>query len=370
MYRLAGSIWEFRDSSACKRGSALLCQAIDELVKYKVRHIVLTTQSHYALVHLGNDFQLRMSSVYEIHTSTTGRQAADMAHLVLFYAHAALSEPLDCPINPVTTYRVEVPSFPPWIFKPYKGKICVGNTVRSVTFSAGKPSSARWMSPFIPLKVEGYAEDTRHDGDIRIIFVKLIFAIFQRSAVAKAAYGLSASARIAHEFDVYNVLRRLQGFSIPTLFGLYRSDEEGSSAVLITSDEGTALHSFDDLGLQDRRTLVQHLIRIHQAGVEHHDVEPRNVVLSRTRGPTIVDFDGASLNHRCEGRGCDELREVARRLGIDLEGELGTRSKATSVAIVWVILWTAMVLMLTVVLISLSVSFRRYGLDLSPVNPF
>ncbi|KAJ6487160.1 hypothetical protein C8R47DRAFT_979401 [Mycena vitilis] len=243
------------------------------------------------------------------------------------------------------------------------------------------------MSPFIPLKVEGYAEDTRHDGHIRIIFVKLIFAIFQRSAVAKAAYGLSASARIAHEFDVYNVLRRLQGFSIPTLFGLYRSDEEGSSAVLITSDEGTALHSFDDLGLQDRRTLVQHLIRIHQAGVEHHDVEPRNVVLSRTRGPTIVDFDGASLNHRCEGRGCDELREVARRLGIDLgrsmvavediisscsylEGELGTRSKATSVAIVWVILWTAMVLILTVVLISLSVSFRRYGLDLSPVNPF
>ncbi|KAJ7023799.1 hypothetical protein C8F04DRAFT_1271042 [Mycena alexandri] len=371
MYGLAGSTWAFKqDSSACKRGAALLCQAIDELAKYQVRHIVLTTETHYALVHLDDDSQLCMSDVYEIRPSDPSRQPGDMAHLVLFYAHAALSEPLECSRNPVTTYRVEVPSFPPWIFRPYKGKICVGNTVRSLTLSAGKLSSARWIPPFIPLKVEGYAEDTRHEGDIRIIFVKLIFTIFQRSAVAKAAYGLSASARIVHELDVYNVLRRLQGFSIPTLFGLYRSDEEGSSAVLITSHEGTALHSFDDLGLEDRRSLMQHLVRIHQAGVEHHDVEPRNVVLSKTRGPIIVDFDGASLNHRCEGQGCGELREVAGRLGINLEGELRTRSKATSVAIVRILLWTAMVLMFTLVLIRLSGSFRRYELDLPPINPF
>ncbi|KAJ7835264.1 hypothetical protein B0H14DRAFT_3707130 [Mycena olivaceomarginata] len=135
-------------------------------------------------------------------------------------------------------------------------------------------SSRWWISPFIPLKVEGYAEESRHEGDIRITFIKLIFMIFQRSAVAKAAYGISASARIIHEFDVYNALRALQGRSIPTLFGLYRSEENGSGLVLVTSCEGRALPSFDDLGLQDRHTLLSRLIRIHQAGVEHPRCRP------------------------------------------------------------------------------------------------
>jgi tRNA A-37 threonylcarbamoyl transferase component Bud32 len=67
-----------------------------------------------------------------------------------------------------------------------------------------------------------------------------------------------------------------------------------------------------------RRTLLSHLIRIHQAGIEHLDVEPRNVVLSKSKGPVVVDVDGASLDHSCEGLSCGELREVARRLGINL----------------------------------------------------
>lgn len=67
-----------------------------------------------------------------------------------------------------------------------------------------------------------------------------------------------------------------------------------------------------------RHTLLSRLVRIHQAGVEHLDVEPRNVVLSKSRGPVVVNFDGASLDHCCGGLSCRELREVARRLGIDL----------------------------------------------------
>ncbi|KAJ6573207.1 hypothetical protein DFH09DRAFT_890845, partial [Mycena vulgaris] len=137
-----------------------------------------------------------------------------------------------------------------------------------------------------------------------------------RSAVAKAAYGLSAFARIIHEFDVYNALRALQGRSIPTLFGLHYSEEDSSGLVLVTSYEGRALPSFYDLRLQDRHTLLSCLIRIHQAGVEQLDFEPRNVVLSKSRGPVIVDFDGTSLDHCCGGLSCGELREVARRLGI------------------------------------------------------
>jgi hypothetical protein len=268
MYSLAESSWVFRENGKqCFRGNALLCQvrapllgmhhpycafqAIDELAIHEVRHIVLTTETHYALVYLGDDCQLYMSSVYQIRQSPT--QAADMARLVLFYAHAMLSEPLTLPpTKSVLIRRVEVPSFPPSIFKPYKGKIFLGKGIRSVKYSPMQRPSRWWISPFIPLKVEGYAEESRHEGDIRITFIKLIFMIFQRSAVAKAAYGLSASARIIHEFDVYNALRALQGRSIPTLFGLYRSEENGSGLVLVTSYEGRALPSFDDLRLQDR----------------------------------------------------------------------------------------------------------------------
>lgn len=63
---------------------------------------------------------------------------------------------------------------------------------------------------------------------------------------------------------------------------------------------------------------MSHLIRIHNAGVQHNDLEPRNVVVSQSLGPIIIDFDSASLDHRCEGPSCRELRELAGRLGIDL----------------------------------------------------
>ncbi|KAJ7241092.1 hypothetical protein C8J57DRAFT_1527134 [Mycena rebaudengoi] len=296
MYRLAGSSWSFRkNGDQCPRGKALLCQAIDELAIHEVKHIVLTTETHYALVYLGDDYQLHMSQVHNIRESPT--QAEDMARLVLFTL-------IPC--------RVEVPSFPTSVFKPYKGKIHLGHGVRSV---------------------EGYAEESRHEGDIRITFIKLIFTIFQRrhGAVAKASYGFPASHRVLHEFHAYNALHSLQGYSIPTLYGLYHSKYDGSSLVLITSYEGKALHSFALKTVCLPRTLLSHLIRIHQAGIEHLDVELRNVVLSKSKGPVVVDVDGASLDHSCEGLSCGELREVARRLGINLAAELSTTSKTTSV---------------------------------------
>lgn len=127
MYSLAESSWVFRENSKqCFQGNALLCQvraplsgmshiycafqAIDELVIHEVRHIVLTTETHYALVYLGDDCQLYMSSVYQIRQSPT--QADDMARLVLFYAHAMLSEPFTLsPTKSVLIRRVEGPLY-------------------------------------------------------------------------------------------------------------------------------------------------------------------------------------------------------------------------------------------------------------------
>ncbi|KAF7334853.1 hypothetical protein MSAN_02361600 [Mycena sanguinolenta] len=90
--------------------------------------------------------------------------------------------------------------------------------------------------------------------------------------------------------------------------------KSGSDHRLRLGYEGKTLHSFDELSIEDRRTLLSHLIRIHQAGTEHLDVEPRDVVLSKSKGPVVVSHD-----HCCEGLFCGELRNlVARRLGINL----------------------------------------------------
>ncbi|KAK6985124.1 hypothetical protein R3P38DRAFT_3230784 [Favolaschia claudopus] len=57
-------------------------------------------------------------------------------------------------------------------------------------------------------------------------------------------------------------------------------------------------------------------------GVQHNDVEPRNVLLSPSKGPVIIDFDNTSLDHHCTGQYCDELSKLAYCLGLNLDAEL------------------------------------------------
>jgi hypothetical protein len=268
MYSLAKSAWDFRHGGECSRGQLLLfqvrrllrrvhhrdcpLQAIDELAKYRVTHIVLSTETHYALVHLSGDQKLCMSHVYSICDSKT--QAKDMAELVLFYAHATLAEgtPWPSPLLSVPTFRVTVPPvfFSPRIFKPHQGIIRVGNLVRSVKLSTLRHPSGNFLRS-VSLWVEGYFEQSRHDGEILITFIRLTFFLFQASAVAKAAYGRFACDRLGREFDAYDALRSLQGVAIPILFGLYSNQNDGSS-VLIMSHGGTPLQDFDVLSAADR----------------------------------------------------------------------------------------------------------------------
>lgn len=67
----------------------------------------------------------------------------------------------------------------------------------------------------------------------------------------------------------------------------------------------------------DRKILLSHLIRIHRAGVKHNGFEPRNVVMSESGEPKIIDFDNSS-HSICTGLKCIELVEVARWLNLDL----------------------------------------------------
>lgn len=58
-------------------------------------------------------------------------------------------------------------------------------------------------------------------------------------------------------------------------------------------------------------------MHLHQSGVLHNDIEPRNVTLSETSGPLVIDFDEASFNHVCLGASCKELRRLAEALQLD-----------------------------------------------------
>ncbi|KAJ7843552.1 hypothetical protein B0H14DRAFT_2312244, partial [Mycena olivaceomarginata] len=96
------------------------------------------------------------------------------------------------------------------------------------------------------------------------------------------------------EFAVYEFLRALQGVVIPSLFGMYRNLDDGSS-ILVTSYAGEALRDFNTLCPKDRyvQTLLMRVVQLHEAGVLHNDLEPRNVVISKRSGPRIIDFDNA-----------------------------------------------------------------------------
>jgi serine/threonine protein kinase len=59
---------------------------------------------------------------------------------------------------------------------------------------------------------------------------------------------------------------------------------------------------------------------MHRLGVEHRDLEPRNVL--RKQGSyifKIIDFGFSDVDHTCPGwRECGELKELWRRLQLDM----------------------------------------------------
>ncbi|KAF7330686.1 RIO-like kinase [Mycena sanguinolenta] len=241
------------------------------------------------------------------YNSCNAGAARDMAELVLFYTHALL------------TKREPYPQFHSASF--HEALLCNGPLMHRAQLVALRRVPDKRL--FRPLSVQLLASygSCRHDGDIVISFGRLVFWLLETRIVAKAAYQSLASDRLLHEFAVYDLLRGLQGVVIPSLFGLYRNLDDGSS-ILVTSYAGLTLEDFDALSLPDRKILLLRVARLHQMGVLHNDLEPRNVVFSKRSGPRIIDFDNATLGHTCTGLSCKELYELARRLRLDLGAEL------------------------------------------------
>ncbi|KAJ7646229.1 hypothetical protein B0H17DRAFT_436389 [Mycena rosella] len=257
-----------------------------------------------------------------------------MAELVLFYTHGLLTRHTPYPgsrSSSVSVHRVTVPAFSPRLFQCQDTLLCSGPLlVHRAKLAVLERTPDKLLIPW-PLSVQLYTSSAswRHDEDIVISFGRLVFWFFEAHIVAKAAYQSSASDRLLHKFAVYNVLRALQGVVIPSLFGLYRNLDDGSS-MLITSYAGVTLKDFNALCLRDRQILLSHVIQLHQAGVQHNDLEPRNVTISQRSGPVIIDFDNATLEHVCTGLSCKELSQLSQCLGLELRAELSRPRRSSS----------------------------------------
>ncbi|KAJ6481809.1 hypothetical protein C8R45DRAFT_1150850 [Mycena sanguinolenta] len=287
----------------------LLLQAIDELVEYDVTHIVLSTQSHYVLLRLSPAYQLLVSRVYKINGSTT--QLQDITDLVLFYAHAIVNPGVPYSQQPpgsitsanlVSALSINIPTFPASLFQPHLAFFRRGRrlTHRATLFPVKGSTTTLFRFPALPLRFHGDGALNRADADVAILFGRLVFwKIVGARVGAKTATSPQAGKRLVREFKVYNVMHALQGSAIPTLVGLY--NDNNGNAVLVVSDVGAPVDTFKALSLIQRRTLLSHLVSLHRTGIYHNDFEPRNVMLSPSSSPVIIDFDDARLDHVCKG---------------------------------------------------------------------
>ncbi|KAJ7710845.1 hypothetical protein B0H17DRAFT_1027764, partial [Mycena rosella] len=253
-------------------------------------------------------------------------QATDAAILVLFYTHAALGAGkryADAPARGITAMRVTLPAFPTWVFQPHEGVFRGGIIGRTKLISKSRASF--FTLPWV-----------RFDGDVQsssnnvsITYGRLIFLfVASRGLIAKTAHGPTASQRLIREYNAYAAMRTLQGAAIPTVIGMFIT-KDGKNTVLMMSYAGKALRAFSELEPRDKLTLFHRLVRLHKTGVQHNDLEPRNVTQSSS-GPLIIDFDRASLDHTCPGASCRELQQVAKALDLDPAAEIETLAEETA----------------------------------------
>ncbi|KAJ7731837.1 hypothetical protein DFH07DRAFT_781159 [Mycena maculata] len=305
-------------------------RTVNEMVAYDTGHAIMCTQDEYVMLRLTTDFQLEISRVYKTHTSAT--QASDMAELVLFYTHAALragtrfSQKAQSTMSQVfTSMRVMVPAFPTALFQPYEAVFRDCGLSRRTQLIA-LPNNPRSLFPFRWIRFDGELQFPSPGHDVSISHGSVLFFFLAARVVAKTAHDYRAARRLRHEFNAYARMRDLQGAVIPRVVGLYRRKDENKVVLLITY-AGKPLKTFDDLPPLDRRTLFQRLVRLHGSGIQHNDFEPRNVTMFGASNPVIIDFDNASLHHRCTGASCAELIHVAKLLGLDITRELNPEHK-------------------------------------------
>jgi RIO-like serine/threonine protein kinase len=75
-----------------------------------------------------------------------------------------------------------------------------------------------------------------------------------------------------------------------------------------------------------RATLIDHMLTIHEYGIRHGDLEPRNIVVSPAGKITVIDFEMSDQTHCCEDKKCMELDVLRNILQVDVERSVTTKT--------------------------------------------
>ncbi|KAJ7102741.1 hypothetical protein C8R44DRAFT_887486 [Mycena epipterygia] len=116
---------------------------------------------------------------------------------------------------------------------------------------------------------------------------------------------------LRHEALVYESLSALQGSVLPRKAGCFEGE---GWLILVIEDCGSVVTDVDTLSIKQRETLWRHACAVHAHGVQHNDLELRNLVVSAVGGVRIIDYAYAELGHKCDEATCDELRDFRRLL--------------------------------------------------------
>ncbi|KAH8112420.1 hypothetical protein DFH11DRAFT_1607533 [Phellopilus nigrolimitatus] len=109
--------------------------------------------------------------------------------------------------------------------------------------------------------------------------------------------------RLRNEFRIYQILERAYSQCeqpskriAPQCFGFFESD---LLSMLVLEKHDVALMEWGDLTQAGKIRVFKMAQKLHALGIEHTDLEPRNVVETATGGLSIVDFSGSRV-HDCK----------------------------------------------------------------------
>ncbi|KAK7027334.1 hypothetical protein VNI00_015297 [Paramarasmius palmivorus] len=102
------------------------------------------------------------------------------------------------------------------------------------------------------------------------------------------------------EADCYNDMKHLQGSVVPHFYGLFRAERNtgGYLAGIVLEQFGEPVREmFDDLERSIKARILDHLFKIHKAGILPFDFEERNVLIDGNE-LRVIDFEDIGA-HKC-----------------------------------------------------------------------
>ncbi|KAK7024127.1 hypothetical protein R3P38DRAFT_2531117 [Favolaschia claudopus] len=125
----------------------------------------------------------------------------------------------------------------------------------------------------------------------------------------------SASATLREEGSRYEVLAAGDRTITPKYFGTFES--KIGTVALVLAHGGTVLDDFKDVEKHRAQALFDKAVQMHEAGITHNNLIPRNIVQHTDGELTIIDLHIAGANHQCTGQDrCSELVNFREQLGL------------------------------------------------------